>query len=91
MTGKQAIITDPEQAVALYKHAMALAGRNDIKATPVNGGFNVYSTEDPSVGNNFIAYDGNTVINGVVTPYSQAAKQTYNGQPDDGQFNPSNY
>jgi len=87
----KSVITNSAQAVALYKHAMALAGRNDIQATPVKGGFAIYSTEDPSIGNNFIAYDGDMDSNGEVSPYSQVSKQTYNDQPGDGQFNPSNY
>ncbi|WP_125567927.1 hypothetical protein [Companilactobacillus insicii] len=87
----QNIINDSEQAVALYKHAMALAGRRDIVAVPVQGGFSVYSTEDPTIGNNFVSYDGSIESKGIVTPYSQASKQTYNDQPGDEQFDPSKY
>lgn len=89
-TSSQRIITNSYQAVALYKHSMALGGRNDIMATPVDGGFNIYSNTDPSI-SAFIAYDGNVASDGDVTPYSQAAKQTYNDQPGDEQFNPSKY
>ncbi|WP_125591299.1 hypothetical protein [Companilactobacillus jidongensis] len=86
----QNIITNSEQAVELYKHSMAMAGRNDIAAKPVSGGFNVYSNTDSSI-SGFIAYDGNISVDGDVTPYSQAAKQTYNDQPGDEQFDPTRY
>ncbi|WP_125764092.1 hypothetical protein [Companilactobacillus hulinensis] len=55
-------VNNPKEAIEFYKESMAFPSRSDIEASPAEGGFNIFSSSDPTFERSLITYDGSIVL-----------------------------